>query len=147
MLFYVNTPLLYLISISEGLFRLKKNKVKIENTVTDGNKAKGERKCLSDDISIIGTRTQKTCVQCVWYGKVALFALKIQIKNEAICVCVFECYTKRLLHMAKKKTKPPKTKKKTTYMFTCTCYHTRIILSLNVHFFQQVKTNFFCVTQ
>lgn len=57
MLFYVNTPLLYLISISQGLFRLKKNKVKIENTVTDGNKAKGERKYLSDDISIIGTRT------------------------------------------------------------------------------------------
>lgn len=32
---------------------------------------------------------------------VAFFALKIQIKNEAICGCLFKCYAKHFLDMAK----------------------------------------------
>lgn len=38
-------------------FVSKENTVEIENTATDGNKAEGYRKFLSDDLSIIGTRT------------------------------------------------------------------------------------------
>lgn len=44
-------------------FVSKENTVEIE--------AEGDRKFLSDDLSIIGTRTEKTCVQCIWYAMVA----------------------------------------------------------------------------